>query len=525
MVRLLIETGFEIEGLVEVQVPIDADDALSLHDCRMGAPLALRRSVEGPQARVQSRCDQQPFDARRREGAPCPTTTKFLLTEDDLAKDWYNIAADLPLPGRRRCILARCQPIGPDDLAPLFPMEVIKQEVSQERWIRSRTRSGTSTASGGRPRSIARTGSKRRSSLPDGSHLLQVRGRQPLRQPQAEYRRPASLLQQAGRRQADRHRNRRRPMGQLARPRLPDVRSRAQGLHGQDLLRAEAVSPGADGDLGRDLCPLPQPGYAMPAARSSPQDPESTGSLGIAISEAVEDAATRDDTKYALGSVLNHVLMHQTVIGLEALKQLEMADAWPDVVIGCTGGGSNFGASSCHSSSTSWTARRSDRRRGTGCLPVADQGRLRIRFRRYVEADTAGQDAHARPWLYSGGDSCRRPSLSRHGAAGQPPARARPDRGAGGQADRRVRVGGPVRADRGHPPGAGADPCDPAAVEEALAAKESGETKTILFGLSGHGHFDLAAYDSYLSGSMQDLEYPAEAVEAAMADLPAVPVS
>ena len=114
------------------------------------------------------------------------------------------------------------------------------------------------------------------------------------------------------------------------------------------------------------------------------QDPESTGSLGIAISEAVEDAATRDDTKYALGSVLNHVLMHQTVIGLEALKQLEMADAWPDVVIGCTGGGSNFaglvlpfikrqaGRQGCP-----------DHRRGAGRLPVADQGRLRIRFRRY----------------------------------------------------------------------------------------------------------------------------------------------
>ena len=271
---------------------------------------------------------------------------------------------------------------------------------------------------------------------------------------------------------------------------------------------------------------VPSPSQDTNAGRAIlAQDPESNGSLGIAISEAVEDAATRDDTKYALGSVLNHVLMHQTVIGLEALQQLEMADAWPDVVIGCTGGGSNFGGlvlpfikhkiegkairivgaepAACPSLT-----------KGVYTYDFGDTSKLTP----LVKMHTLGHGfvpagIHAGGLRYHG----MAPLISHLLELGLMEAQAVKQTAAFEAAVQFARTEGilpapePTHAIR-------------LAVDEALAAKESGEEKTILFGLSGHGHFDLAAYDSYLSGSMQDLEYPEEAVAAAMADLPVVPV-
>ena len=200
-------------------------------------------------------------------------TTKYLLTEEDLPKDWYNIAADLPSPLPPPLHPGTGQPIGPQDLAPLFPMEVIKQEVSHGALgSRFRKRSATSTGSGGRLRSTARTGWRRALGLPERRpHLLQVRGRQPVRQSQTEHRRAAGLLQQAGGCEADRDRDRRRSMGQFAGDGLRVFRHRAQGLHGQDQLRPEAVPAGADGDLGRDLRAQSRARTPMPAARSWPR--------------------------------------------------------------------------------------------------------------------------------------------------------------------------------------------------------------------------------------------------------------
>jgi tryptophan synthase beta chain len=224
--------------------------------------------------------------------------------------------------------------------------------------------------------------------------------------------------------------------------------------------------------------------------------------------------------------VLNHVLMHQTVIGLEALQQLEMANAWPDVVIGCTGGGSNFG----------------------GLVLPFIKHKLEGKAIRIVGAEPAACPSLTKGvYAYDFGDTSKLTPLVKmhtlghgfipagihagglryHGMAplvshlfelGLMEAQAVKQTAAFESALQFARTEGilpapePTHAIR-------------LAVEEALAAKESGEEKTILFGLSGHGHFDLAAYDSYLSGSMQDLEYPTEAVRAAMADLPPVPVS
>src|SRR5688500_3019962 len=270
-------------------------------------------------------------------------TTKFLLTEDDLARDWYNIAPDLPSPIPPPLHPGTLQPIGPADLAPLFPMEVIKQEVTQERWVpipdevrdvyrlwrpTPLYRAHRLEQALGLPQRV-RIFYKYEGTSPSGSHKPNTAV------PQAFYNREEGVKRIATETGAGQWGSSLAMACQMFGIELKVYMvkiSFAQKPYRRALMETWGAtcvpSPSSDTNAGRAILA---------------DDPESTGSLGIAISEAVEDAATRDDTKYALGSVLNHVLMHQTVIGLEALEQLSMADAWPDVVIGCAGGGSNFG--------------------------------------------------------------------------------------------------------------------------------------------------------------------------------------
>jgi tryptophan synthase beta chain len=253
------------------------------------------------------------------------------------------------------------------------------------------------------------------------------------------------------------------------------------------------------------------------------QDPDSNGSLGIAISEAVEDAATREDTKYALGSVLNHVLLHQTVIGQEAMQQLEMADAFPDVVIGCVGGGSNFAgisfpfvreklAGKTIRIVAAEPAACPTLTRGTYAYDFGDTGQLTP----LVKMHTLGH-TFVPPGIHAGG-------LRYHGAAplvsllleeGIIEATAIRQRSAFEAATMFARTEGIVPAP---------EPSHAirVAIDEANQAKEAGEAKTILFNLCGHGFFDLSAYDSYLSGSLQDYEHPQSEIEAALARLPSM---
>ncbi len=268
--------------------------------------------------------------------------TKILLRESEMPQRWYNIQPDLPAPLAPPLHPGTGKPLGPADLAPIFPMELIKQEVTQEPVGRDPGRSAE-----GLPH-LAASPLLPRASPGEGpghtrSHLLQGRERQPGGQPQAEHLGAAGLLQQAAGREAHLHRDRRRPVGERARLRLHPLRHGVHGLHGARELRAEALSPHAHGDLGRDLRAFTDgPTNAGRQIRKS--HPDTPGSLGIAISEAVEDAATHEDTKYSLGSVLNHVLLHQTIVGLEAKEQLKLAgEKRPDVIVGCVGGGSNFG--------------------------------------------------------------------------------------------------------------------------------------------------------------------------------------
>ena len=268
--------------------------------------------------------------------------TKFVLPESEMPKAWYNIQADLPFelppvlhPGTK-------QPVGPDDLAPLFPMALIQQEVTKERWIEI-PEPVRDVYRLWRPTPLFRARRLEKALQTPAQIYYKYEGVSP-----AGSHKPNTAVAQAyynkeAGREAARHRDRRRPVGQRARLRRPALRHRRQGLHGAGELRPEALPPQHDGDLGGEGRRLARAPTRTPAASVLAEDPNCSGSLGLAISEAVEDAVTsKTPTKYALGSVLNHVLLHQTVIGLETKRQLDMVGDYPDVVVGCIGGGSNF---------------------------------------------------------------------------------------------------------------------------------------------------------------------------------------
>jgi tryptophan synthase beta chain len=253
-------------------------------------------------------------------------------------------------------------------------------------------------------------------------------------------------------------------------------------------------------------------------------DPDTTGSLGIAISEAVEVAATDDDTKYSLGSVLSHVLMHQTVIGEEALKQLALVDETPDVVIGCAGGGSNFAGFSFPFIREKLAGNMDPVVRAVepAAAPSLTRGSYQFDFgdtvgmTPLVKMHTLGHDFVPDP-IHAGG-------LRYHGMAplvsllkdeGIIEAEALQQTETFGRAVQFARAEGII-------PGPEPTHAVASAMMEAEKAKEAGEEKVIVFNLSGHGHFDMSAYQEYLEGSMADYEHPEERIAAAMERVPVV---
>jgi tryptophan synthase beta chain len=253
-------------------------------------------------------------------------------------------------------------------------------------------------------------------------------------------------------------------------------------------------------------------------------DPENQGSLGIAISEAVEDAATHDDTKYALGSVLNHVCLHQTVIGLEAKEQMKEAGDYPDVVIACHGGGSNF-AGMAFPFVADKAAGKQVRLLAVepASCPTLTKGVYDFDFgdtakmAPVVKMHTLGHDFMP-PGIHAGG-------LRYHGASplvsqllhhGIIEARAVGQLSCFEAAVTFARTEAIIPAPESSHAIRGA-------IDEALAAKAEGKPRTILFNLSGHGHVDMVAYDDYLAGKLTDYEYPAEKVKESLAKLPKVP--
>ncbi len=274
---------------------------------------------------------------------------------------------------------------------------------------------------------------------------------------------------------------------------------------------------------GAKVVPSPSPdteaGRAMLA-----EDPESSGSLGMAISEAVEDCVKREDTKYSLGSVLNHVLMHQTVIGEEAMKQMEMAGEYPDVVIGCVGGGSNFAGIALpfvrerlvNGKKTRFVAVEPEAcptlTRGPDAYDFGDTAGMAPIVKMYTLGHTFVPPAiHAGGLRYHG----MAPIVSQLQRLGLQEARAYHQNPVFAAAVQFARTEGIVPA----PESAHAIR---AAIDEALACKESGESKVILFNLSGHGHFDMGSYDKYFAGELEDMAFSEDKVKEALAHLPKI---
>ncbi len=258
-------------------------------------------------------------------------------------------------------------------------------------------------------------------------------------------------------------------------------------------------------------------------ARARPAHP--TGSLGIAISEAVEVAAATPSTNYALGSVLNHVCLHQTVIGQEAIAQMEMAGEEPDVVVGCVGGGSNFAGLAFPF--VRRVLRGEAKTRFLAAEPAACPTLTRGAYR-YDFGDTVGLTP-LMPMYTLGHDFVPPPvhagGLRYHGDSPMVCGlvQARPRRGARLQAERDLRGRAPVRAHRGDLPAPEPAHAIRAVFEEAEAAKQAGEERVILLGLSGHGHFDMSAYQAYLAGELEDPEFSEADMEAALERLPDAP--
>ena len=447
--------------------------------------------------------------------------TKYLLSENQIPTHWYNVIPDLPGPMAPVIHPGTKQPVTPADLLPLFPMGLIEQEMSPERWVKIPDevreiyriwrpsplfRAHRLEKALGTP---ARIYYKYEGVSPAGSHKPNTAV------PQAYYNKIAGTKRIASETGA----------GQwgssialackmfglectvyMVRVSYEQKPYRKSMMH---LWGAEVLSSPS---------PRTNAGRAILA-----RDPDSLGSLGIAISEAVEDAATRDDTRYALGSVLNHVCMHQTVIGLEAKEQMKMAGDEPDVVIGCHGGGSNFAgiafpyvADKATGSKVRLVAAEPSScptlTKGVYAFDYGDTAQMAPISRMY----TLGHDFMP-PGIHAGG-------LRYHGAS--PLVSQLVDAGI-----IEARAVGQLAVFEAAVTFARTEAIIPApesahairvAIDEALAAKQEGKEKVILFNLSGHGHVDMAAYDAYFSGKLEDFEYPAEKVKESLAHLPKV---
>jgi len=447
---------------------------------------------------------------------------RYLLPADAIPRRWYNIAADLPSLPPPPLHPGTGEPVGPDDLAPIFPMSLILQEVSQDRWI-DIPDPVLDVYALWRPTPLYRALNwerelgtscrifyKYEGVSPAGSHKPNTSV------PQAYYNAEAGVTRVATETGA----------GQWG-----SSLAFACSLFGLEC-KVYMVRTSYDSKPYRRsmmetwgaTC-VPSPSQDTNAGRRILEEkPDSTGSLGIAISEAVEDAATRDDTKYSLGSVLNHVLLHQTVVGQEAQEQMEMAGGQPDVVIACVGGGSNFGGIAFPF--------LADKIAGRDVTVIAAEPAACPSLTRGHYAYDFGDTAKMAPLLpmHSLGHGFIPPAihsggLRYHGMAplvshlvqtGLVEARAYHQTECFREAVRFARCEGII-------PGPEPTHAMRAVVEEVERAREEGVAKTILFNLSGHGHFDMTAYDDYLSGRMQDFELPQEELDRAARDLEGLP--
>lgn len=448
--------------------------------------------------------------------------TKFLLDESQIPRRWYNVVADMPNPPQPVLHPGTGAPVGPDDLAPLFPMALILQEVSEEAEIaipeeildiyslwrptplyrarRLEQAVGTESRIFYKYEGVSPPGSHKPNTAVAQAYYNKLEGRTRLSTETGAGQWGSALAFAC------------KLIGleckvymvRISYEQKPFRRSMIQ-LWGAEIV----ASPSNDTQSGRAILE---------------EFPDTPGSLGIAISEAVEDAAQRDDTSYSLGSVLNHVLLHQTVIGQEAIAQMELAGAFPDVVIGCVGGGSNFAGLAFPFIREKVAGREID---VLACEPAACPTLTRGLFAYdfgdtskltpLVPMHTLGHDFVPAP-IHAGG-------LRYHGVAPLISQLVQ---------DGLIRAEAYVQSDvfasailfansEGIIPAPESSHAIHGALEAARQADEAGEQRTILFNLSGHGHFDMAAYDNYFAGKLEDVALDEEEFERALRAIEGLP--
>jgi len=448
---------------------------------------------------------------------------QYFLDEKEMPTQWYNILPDLPEPLPAVLHPATCKPVTPDDLAPLFPMSLIMQEFSPDRYI-DIPEEIQEIYKQWRPTTLHRAYRLEKALDTPAKIFYKYEGTSP-----AGSHKPNTAIAQA-------YYNMKDGTKRIATETGAGQWGSSLALAGSffdievkvymvgisyyqkpyrrimmEAWGAKCVpSPSPDTKTGRDMLA---------------KDPDCPGSLGLAISEAVEDAASREDTHYSLGSVLNHVLLHQTVIGQEAKKQMEMAGVYPDIIIGCVGGGSNFAGMFLPFVKDKIEGKKPDLRiinvEPTSC-PTLTKGLYAYDYgdvaglTPLMKMFTLGHDFMPPP-VHAGG-------LRYHGMApiichlhklGFVEARAVKQVSTFEAGITFARTEGILSApETMH--------AIRVVIDEALKCKETGEAKTILLNHSGHGHVDMAAYDAYLSGKLTDYEYPKEKVEEALASLPKI---
>ena len=448
--------------------------------------------------------------------------TKITLPDDRIPRDWYNINADLPEPLAPPLHPVTMQPASSDDLGAIFPMGLILQEMSAERYIEIPQPIRDALALW-RPSPLHRA-YRLEQALDTPAHIYyKYEGVSP-----AGSHKPNTAIAQA-------FYNKEAGIKRLA-------TETGAGQWGTALALAGAVfglevmvymvrasydaKPGRRTIMhlyGAEVVASPSPLTEF-GRKVLAEHPDTPGSLGIAISEGVEDAFRRDDTNYSLGSVLNHVLMHQTVIGQEAIEQMGIAGEQPDILIGCTGGGSNFAGLTFPFIGQQLRGEGNYRiiaaepeaapsmTRGIYAYDYGDTGKAAP----IVKMHTLGHDFVPDP-IHAGG-------LRYHGMAPQVSAlveqgiveaRAVPQ-------SKTFEAGLTFTRSEGIPPAPETTHAISVVVDEALKAREAGTSPVILFNMSGHGHFDLSSYDRYLSGELEDYELPEERIRHALETLPSV---